>query len=282
MSETAARALEKDFSPLGVLSRAGRLYGENVGRFLFIAFLGQFFYVAGELMSAAGGNAAWWAGRALFFPGLILHFWAGAAMIVAVRAADRGEDLSLKGCFDRVAPVFWWYVMALVIYRFVSLVGFLLLVVMGLYWGTRYSLAGCVAVLEGPSRDPGPLGRSGQLVRGSFWRVLVPLLVVLIPGAGLPVLTEVVLDLQRPVSGLLAGVWWMALWPLWTGVHVVIYGALSRSEPAEEETAEGQPGRGACLVGCLAALGLVVALIVLYIFWTAVLEGSSALLSGLA
>lgn len=170
MSEAAARPVEKQLRPLSVLASAGRLYRDSLGRLLAIAFVGELFYLVGELVSHAGGNAAWWAGKALFFPGLILHFWAGAAMIVAVAATERGEDLSLKACFDRVAPVFWWYVMAIVLYRLVWFVGFFLLVVMGFYSGTIYSLAGCVAVLEGASRDPGPLTRSSRLVAGHFWR----------------------------------------------------------------------------------------------------------------
>lgn len=68
----------------------------------------------------------------------------------------------------------------------------------------------------------------------------------------------------------------MAVWPLWTGVHVVIYSALSAGEQRGQEGEGEKPGKGACLVGCVFALGLVLALMLLGFIWAVVFQGPQA------
>ncbi|MFW6189692.1 MAG: hypothetical protein ACOC7T_04585 [Planctomycetota bacterium] len=272
MAAEAEEAGAEQVLPLQVLGRAGRLYSQHALRLLAVAAVGQGLYLASELISRAGGNLAWWLSRSLLAPGVVLHLWAGAAMILAVSAAREDGKVALREGFDRVADRFWWYAMAAVLYQLLWWLGLLLFLVFGLYWVTVYSMAGYAAVLEEPARKPGPLRRSRELVKGHFWRVFTVMLVlgllVAVGAAGGWALAGV-----HPLAmRLFPSLWWILLWPFWTAAHVEVYRRLRRSEAEPREEVRERPTRASCALGCLLAVGLALAIAALLAVWVGALE----------
>jgi len=225
------------------------------------------------VVSATGLSVLWWACFSLFFPRLIVQFWAGAAMIVAASYRYSGDTVTLKECFAKAEGRYMQYVMATMLYFLICTAGLLLLAVPGFYLGTMLSLAGYVAVLERRGRA-GPLRRSRELVRGSFWRVFLLLLLL----GFLAVLGGFIgygLSKVHDVLGLLGRVgYWVLLWPFWTTVHAVLYHKLKeKEEPAEPpiEPEARSKGKTGCLLGFLAAVGLIIAIVVLVLAWALII-----------
>ena len=245
--------------PLQVVLDAWRIYRSNAITLIAIAVAGLLCFAVSEIAALAKTNRLWWAGRSLFVPGVMLYLWASAAMVVATSAARAGEHVSLRMSFERVSPRFWRYAMAFVLYWLLSCFGLFALVVLGLYWSTVHSLAGCAALLQNPSASVRPLRRSSDLIKGNFWPSLA-LMFVLATLAGAGLAGTYAVSHIRPVTAcLFACIWVILLWPFWTAVHTVAYDRVTRGEQEKSPTDTDVQATSSCLTGC----GLAVLLTVL-------------------
>jgi hypothetical protein len=155
--------------PGAIIGEAWRLYREHWRHFLPIALvvyiiLGVVTLLLSLLLGVLGGVI----GSIL---GIIGVFWLQGALTEAVADVRDGRaDLSLSETFQRVRPRLWSIVGAGILAGLGILVGFILLIVPGLYLLTIWSLIIPVIVLEGrPAMES--FGRSRQLVSGNGWNV---------------------------------------------------------------------------------------------------------------
>jgi hypothetical protein len=116
-----------------------------------------------------------------------------AANVFQVRADLEGRSLSAREGWDLARRHVWMLLGLLIVVTFVVGIGFFALIVPGIYLAVRFSVAVQVLLLE--RRDVGDaLARSGELVRGHFWRAIALMIVLWIlmtilslPAAGLGV-----------------------------------------------------------------------------------------------
>lgn len=153
--------------------------------------------------------------------------------ILLLRAgAEHDTDLRTDtGDLYRIASVYFLPMLGLlVLFGVVVGMGFLALIVPGIYLAVRLYLATPVLVIEGETIT-GALARSWRLTRGATWRLLGAIvLTILIVGAvsiGLSLPAVMVSALLGPEAWLLQGIFSGAvnavLWPLLMVLEVVLY-----------------------------------------------------------
>jgi len=258
--------------------RAGKVIRSSWGAYrrslpllLSIAAVGLAFPVLRGALVLTGVSALWWAGQALWLPGIVVGLWSGVAMIIAASERHMGRSLTLRDCFVKVEGRFLAYATTTVLYLLICIAGFLALIVPGMFCGTILSLGACVAVLEGKGASSA-FRRSRHLIRGSFWRVF---LVMLLPAALLAVgiVAACVLWQQHAAwARVWLAVYRIFLWPFWTMVHVVLYRELEERDADAVSTSPTErrsptSGKLGCLLGVLAVVGLVAIIIGLVVFW---------------
>jgi hypothetical protein len=140
----------------------------------------------GGLADAADANVPYGAGAisalgtAFLLPPLVT-----ALHVVAVQALGRGEEPDIGGAFRRAAPAFVPAVLVVLLYALAVVVGFVLLVIPGIWLSVRWYF-GAQAVAAEARRGTDAFSRSEQLVQGNWWRVFgILLLIGLI--AGIPI-----------------------------------------------------------------------------------------------
>jgi hypothetical protein len=106
--------------------------------------------------------------------------WLAGMVVEAVRDIQDGRrDFDVGGLFRSVAPVFPALLAAGVLAGLGIGVGFILLIVPGLFLMTIWALVSPVVVIERPGVIPA-FGRSRELVRGHGWQVLGVVVIVAI------------------------------------------------------------------------------------------------------
>jgi hypothetical protein len=151
---------------------------------LYKRFLLQFFltalvvFVVLDLISAlanaaagdSGAAAALW-GLIALVVGVIGYFWVEGALVELVRDVRDGRaDRSIGETFQAVQPRLPALIAAGLLAGLGILVGFILLIVPGLFLLTIWSMIVPVIVIEGSSAGDS-FGRSREIVRGHGWTV---------------------------------------------------------------------------------------------------------------
>lgn len=97
---------------------------------------------------------------------------------IARAAADvyLGNPISIGRTFRTALGLLPWILLVTILTSIATLLGLLLLVLPGIFIAVRLTVAPAALVVEG-LRGTAPLGRSWQLTRGSFWRLLGLLIV---------------------------------------------------------------------------------------------------------
>ena len=156
-------------SPSAVVRDAWELYKGHWRTFVPLALV-VFLIVAAvsavlvALLGVVGGILA-------ALASLVGQFWLQGALVEAVRdVRDGRQDLSLTETFRRVQPRVPAIIGAGVLAAIGIFIGFLLLIVPGLFLLTIWSLIIPVIVLEGRAALES-FGRSRELVRGNGWNV---------------------------------------------------------------------------------------------------------------
>lgn len=159
----------------GVLSEAWELYKKFLGRFFMTAFV---VFVILDLLSGLADQASgdgWvsvlvWTVIAATI-GVVGYFLVQAALVETVNDVRDGRaDRSIGETFRAVQPRLPSVIGAGLVAAIAIGIGFLLLIVPGLYLLTIWSMLIPVIVLEGV-RAGDAFGRSQEIVRGNGWRV---------------------------------------------------------------------------------------------------------------
>jgi hypothetical protein len=169
----------------GVFGEAWQLYKGHWRHFMAIALL--VFIV----LALVGILLAWilgWLGVALgVFISIAGTFWLQGALIQAVSDVRDGRaDLSVSETFAQVHPKLWTIIVAGILLGLAIAIGFLLLIVPGLFLLTIWIAVIPAIVLE--DRGIGDsFGRSRELVRGNGWNVfgVIVLTFLILIGVGI-------------------------------------------------------------------------------------------------
>lgn len=109
---------------------------------------------------------------ALHITATCVMFWGRVALILYVSNIQENRRMTWKECFSEARPRYWGYLIVNFTCFLIAIIGFLLFLIPGFYWGTIIVFAGLAVVLEG-RKDVSPFEISRKLVKGSFWKVLV-------------------------------------------------------------------------------------------------------------
>jgi hypothetical protein len=202
---------------------------------------------------------------------MILKFLLAPSLIIGLARRDRGEEPTLGDCLTEGASRYWRFAMVDVLVMLILMVGLFLCVIPAIYWAVLLAVARVTVTLE-ERRDHGPLRRSRELVRGSFLPVLAIQLVILVAGIGG---TAVVPRLLQN-RGMPTEYWRIAFallfFPFVVSVATALYVQLAEREAAAGGGPTGEPGGyEGCGTGCLQAIGLAIAVVVLILVWVKVL-----------
>ncbi|HJX76447.1 MAG TPA: hypothetical protein VJ247_08815 [Gaiella sp.] len=166
----------------GVIGEAWRLYTRFFVRFFVIglvvfAALNLVYALLVEAISSDAEGAAVTLGILGFAIAVIGTTWLQGAFVYAVRDARDGSfDSTLGDVFARVSPAVIPLLVAGLLAGLGIAIGFVLLVIPGLFLLTIWAVIGPVIVVEGTGALDS-FGRSRALVRGYGWTVLAIVLV---------------------------------------------------------------------------------------------------------
>jgi Membrane domain of glycerophosphoryl diester phosphodiesterase len=221
-------------SPLsGVFGEAWELYKQHWRHFMAIALL--VFIV----LAVAGGLLAWilgWLGVVIgLFVSIVGTFWLQGALIQAVSDVRDGRaDLSVSETFGKVRPKLGTIIVAGILLALAIAIGFLLLIVPGLYLLTIWIAVIPAIVLE--DRGIGEaIGRSRELVRGNGWNVfgVIVLTFLILLGLGI-VIGLALLPLEDWLGSLVQQlVWNTIVTPFVVAVWTLVYYRLKGREETE-------------------------------------------------
>jgi hypothetical protein len=208
-------------SPGSVIGRAWRIYRDQAGVLLPVA-LGVFALQAVLALVLTGVLA----GIAGLLALVLTVFYQGMVVQLVRDVQDGRRDASVGDLFRSVAPVFWPLLAVAILFGLSVGIGFVLLIVPGLFLLTIWSVAAPVTVIEQPAILRA-FGRSRELVRGYGWPVfgvivlvfLVSIAVSIVAGlvaaplgdGGRTVVQWVVNTLLAPLAALTSAVLYLTL-----------------------------------------------------------------------
>jgi hypothetical protein len=168
----------------GVLGEAWNLYKRFLGRFFLTALI---VFAILDLLSALAAMAAGdgWVSGALWglvavTIGVVGYFWVQAALVETVHDVRDGRaDRSIGETYRAVQPVLPAVIVAGILAAIGIGIGFILLIIPGLFLLTIWSMLIPVIVLE-RRRAGEAFTRSRELVRGNGWKVFALVIIVFI------------------------------------------------------------------------------------------------------
>ena len=156
-------------SPTAVVREAWELYKAHWRTFVPLALV--VFVIVGAIGLVLTWLLGWLGAILAALASLVGQFWLQGALVEAVGdVRDGRQDLSLGETFRRVQPRLPAIIVAGILAAIGIFIGFVLLVVPGLFLLTIWSLIIPVIVLEGRSAGES-FGRSREIVRGNGWNV---------------------------------------------------------------------------------------------------------------
>lgn len=173
-----------------ILSEAWRLYTRFFVRFIVVA--GVVFLALGAVTAiiegATGEEGSLLASLLSLAVQIIGYFWIqGVLVVLTADVRDGVADHSFGELFARVRPKLGALILAGILAAIGIVIGFILVIIPGLYLLTRWSMIGPAIVIEDLSAGES-FRRSHELVRGRAWQVfglLVLLFVINVVVGGL-------------------------------------------------------------------------------------------------
>ena len=228
----------------GVIGEAWNLYKAQWRHLLSISFV---VYLAVAIVGVILVAILTWVGAILAaLISLVAIFWLQAALVKAVEDIRDGRaDLSLSETFAAAQAHLSPVIVAGVIATIAIGIGFLLLIIPGLVLLTFWCLIIPSIVVESKSAGES-FGRSFDLVKGHFWRVLGIIVLTVLIYAGFEIVLALILSpladwLKNFVSTVVSGT---LTAPFFALVLTVLYFRLSAAateQPAPAEASAPEP-----------------------------------------
>lgn len=254
-----------------ILKEAAVLCKTNFFLFIAITLLGFSAFLLKTVLSVIPQLVHPWILSGLSLTGIFTYQWSVIALIIAVSHRYVGRKTTFRECLTQTKGRYWRVVGVEVQCFLIFVVGLLLLVVPGIYWGTLFSLAALAAVLE-TRRDINPLRMSTELVKESFWKVFLVGLIMLALGSSLEFVTFGLSKISQNLETITHEIFTIFYFPFSGAVGTVLYLRLKEKKQGELALRKEEMvhTRGKSWLGCLGALGLVVAIVVLIAWWSVV------------
>jgi hypothetical protein len=229
----------------GVISEAWGLYKTHWRHLLSISFV---VYVVVALIGVLLVAILTWVGAILAaLISLFAIFWLQAALVKAVEDVRDGRaDLSLGETFEAVRAHLSAVVVAGLIAMIVIGIGFVLLIIPGLLVLTCWAVIIPAIVIEGKSAGES-FGRSFELVRPYFWRVLGVIVLTVLIYFGFQIVLSLILTpladwLKSFVSTIVSGTLTAPFFALvLTVLYFRLHGAKKLAGAPPPAPPEGQP-----------------------------------------
>jgi hypothetical protein len=225
----------------GVITEAWNLYKAHWRHLLSISFI---VYLAVALIGVLLVALLTWLGAILaVLVSLVALFWLQAALVKAVEDIRDGRaDLSVGDTFEAAKAHLTAVLVAGILAGIGIAIGFVLLIIPGLVLLTFWCVIVPTIVIEGKSAGES-FGRSFDLVRGHFWRVLGVIVLAVLIYFGFEIVLALILSpladwLKNFVSTVVSGT---LTAPFFALVLTVLYFRLA-AQPAEEPTQQ-PPGQ---------------------------------------
>ena len=226
----------------GVISEAWNLYKAHWRHLLSISFI---VYLAVAIIGVVLVALLTWLGAILaVLVSFVALFWLQAALVKAVDDIRDGRaDLSVGDTFGAARAHLAAVVVAGLLAAIGIAIGFVLLIIPGLVLLTFWCVIVPTIVIEGKSAGES-FGRSFDLVRGHFWRVLGVIVLAVLIYFGFEIVLALILSpladwLKNFVSTIVSGT---LTAPFFALVLTVLYFRLSAAaQPALEQEPPAQP-----------------------------------------
>lgn len=246
-----------------ILKESLSLYKDNFLLFFSISLIGYALFLFGQSLAIFNISFGWFE-SIIFLLGSILNFWAMVALILAVSKKHLNEDIDVKQSFVETKSKIGRFIGVTILGSLIFIAGSLLLVIPGMYWGTIFSLAGIVLVLENTAFFES-FKRSKNLIQDSFWPIF-----------GFYLLLFLVFSLTwliyRIDLSMIAKTWLMYLTsilsaPWGVAININIYNRLKKVKGEIRHPEDKEIKKGVGCLGCMGMIGLVIAVIILSTIW---------------
>jgi hypothetical protein len=227
--DPGARRIE----PGRILSEVFRIYREQAGVLLPVALV--LFAIDAIVRYALGDGAL--ALIATIVSLVVSTFYQGMVVQLVRDVIDGRRDSSAADLLRSVSPVVLPLIIVALLAGLGTFIGFILLIVPGLYLLTVWSVAAPVVVVERPGIIAS-FGRSRELVRGHGWQVFGVIVLVFVLVLAVGIVTGVLVSSLGDAGGAVVG-WALSVVvaPVSALVGAVLYFALriAHGEPARPE-----------------------------------------------
>jgi len=254
---------QKPIQIIPILKESLSFYKANFKLLFLISLLGSSITLIEQLLSIIKVPLGWF-GSITMIVGMIVSFWAYIALIFAVFEKSNERGVNIKEAFTSTKNKIWRFAGISLFCFLLFVVGSLLFIVPGMYWGVIFALAGLVVVLEDAAFFES-LKRSKVLIKGNFWPIFFLSWILFFIFA--PQFFIYKSDIST-VAKLLTSVFFSILFtPWWIVIDVSIYSRLKKSKSDIEQQEEGEVKKGGGCLGCLSMIGLGIVIIVLSTVW---------------
>jgi len=175
------------------------------------------------------------------FSPLMLVFSIGVAIVGIIAEAaiiysvvTEGREVSITEAYRKGASLFWSFLLVQIITGLIVGLGFIALVIPGIYLAVRYSFSAFVLVDEG-KKGMEALSRSRDLVKGRWFEVFIRFVFVIVLSL-IPFAIFFVIDSSSTFGQILQNLLSLILAPLWILYVYNVYKALKGS--VSKQTAE--------------------------------------------
>jgi uncharacterized membrane protein len=155
----------------GFFSNSLRTYGVAWTTFLLLGVIYTFVEAMPEILPYPGVAA----GVVYTVISLIVPILTTMALIITAHRTSEGEAIGIRDSYALSLRFFWRYTWTWILYFLIVLGGVILLIVPGIIWGVRYSLAPYAVIIENLGAKQA-LSRSRALTKGKgfsiFWHEL--------------------------------------------------------------------------------------------------------------
>jgi len=261
--------LEKKLNPFEIIKES-LLFYKTYFPLLFLISLLTYSISLFEQICATLGIPIGVLGLFTLFGSIIVSFWGYIALIFAASEKHSQRDITVKEAFLGTPDKIWKVMCVSTFCGFLVICGFLLCVVPGVYWGVIFGLAVLLAILEDRSFFES-FKRSKKLVSGYFWPILLLGCCMLL--ISLPIYAVLFANIPAKIK-IFSMLFITILYnPFGVAVTVNLYYRLRKLQADVEPSPEEETKKGAGCLGCLAGVGLFIAMIILSTFWIRGLVG---------
>jgi len=257
------QTVQKPIQIIPILKESLSLYKANFRLLFFISLLGSSIALTEHLLTMLKVSLGWFGSISLLI-GTVVSIWGYTALILAVSERFNGRDVDIKEAFILTKNKIGRFIGVSIFCFLLLIVGSLLLILPGMYWGTIFALAGLVVVLEDTAFFDS-FKRSKTLIQGNFWRLFFLYLIFLI--IFVPTMFIYKLDIPT-IAKTIATFFLSVLYVPWgIALDVNIYNRLKRAKGDIEHSDSEEVKKGGGCLGCLGMIGLGIAIMILGGIW---------------